>query len=692
MHPEGLNLLNKIYVVAAWVVLWTHYSLGAITLAAETDSASRVTGFEHAVAGSYDRVKTELGTWTATTGQLIIDDKHAKTGKQCLWLPGPHSVVELEVIGDVSPGDQLSFAAERWTSRSPFKFRIEKLSGKTWTEIFNGDNQIRVGRPFLSSVKVPLGETISGRLRFTVTSPPETGILIDDVVITKARPQTIVDVKTVPTSFPALVGNEACPLVKLRIETRGNLQPIHLKSLEMTLQGTSDLSDIDSVRVIGTGQSEVFAARDSAMASDPIKVTKESHSFAFEPSYCTLAEGVNFVWIACNLNATANIDNRVAATCNSITFSNGVTFDLKSEPNIQRMGIALRNQGDDDAHTYRIPGLITTNQGTLIAVYDVRYRNGGDLPGDIDVGMSRSVDGGRSWEPMKIIMDMGDDPAHRYDGVGDPAILVDRDTGTIWVAALWSHGDRAWNGSGPGLTPDETGQMLLARSDDDGVTWSEPINITSQVKDPKWCLILQGPGKGITMRDGTLVFAAQYQDPPDKKRLPYSTIIYSKDRGKNWQIGSGAFGDTTEAQVVESQPGVLMLNCRYNRAPWRVVMTSHDLGKTWQKHSTSENTLIEPSACMASLIDIGRETTSGSGWLLFSNPNSKTQRQRITIKGSPDRGLTWPQSNQVLLDEGRCAGYSCMTMIDANTIGIVYEGSQAHMSFQRIALDEIIAP
>ena len=150
------------------------------------------------------------------------------------------------------------------------------------------------------------------------------------------------------------------------------------------------------------------------------------------------------------------------------------------------MGVALRNGGDDGVHTYRIPGLATTNKGTLIGVYDVRRRSGGDLPGDIDVGMSRSTDGGRTWEPMKVIMDMGNDPRWRYDGIGDPAILVDQTTGTVWVAATWSHGNRSWIGSGPGLKPEETGQLMLVRSDDDGVSWSEPINITEQVKKPEW--------------------------------------------------------------------------------------------------------------------------------------------------------------------------------------------------------------
>ena len=87
---------------------------------------------------------------------------------------------------------------------------------------------------------------------------------------------------------------------------------------------------------------------------------------------------------------------------------------------------------------------------------------------------------------------------------------------------------------------------------------------------------------------------------------------------------------------------------------------------------------------MASLIDTG-------DWLLFSNPDSTQGRHRITIKASPDRGKTWPNANRLLLDEGRGRGYSCMTMIDENTVGILYEGSQAHMTFQRIPLCDLKA-
>lgn len=95
---------------------------------------------------------------------------------------------------------------------------------------------------------------------------------------------------------------------------------------------------------------------------------------------------------------------------------------------------------------------------------------------------------------------------------------------------------------------------------------------------------------------------------------------------------------------------------------------------------------------MASLIDVDRELGRDTGgWLLFSNPNSLHGRRRLTIKASPDRGQSWPQEHQLLLDEGSSAGYSCMTMIDEQTIGILYEGSQAQLTFQRVPLSELIS-
>lgn len=660
-------------------------------LAARTaaQSADATTSFEDAAPGEFAALSTTPGVWRPLVGRTIVDDKHARTGKQCLHITGGESSsVELELSPSADPAGVLTFHAERWTRRGPFSFRIEKDNGTGWQEIYNGDSQLRVGRAFLTRVRVPLADTRIRRLRFRVTSPSGTGVLIDDLRIARPRPQRITTVRAVPVTFPVLLGTKGSPVTKLEIVAEGELNPISLAEVSLTLKGTTDPADVDTV----------WLSRSADPWKELVPVTVASTDFSARSAEQTtlkpdarLEAGVNTFWLGLRVRANANIDHRVAATARSVLLSSGRRIRLDESQPPQRLGVAVRSAGSDGVHTFRIPGLVTTTRGTLIGVYDIRRRSGRDLPGDIDVGMSRSTDGGRTWEPMRVIMDMGADPKWKFDGIGDPAVLVDHMTGTIWVAATWSHGNRSWNGSGPGMSPEETGQLMLVRSDDDGLTWSDPINITAQVKRPEWSFLLQGPGKGITMKDGTLVFAAQYQDTPELGRLPRSTIIYSRDRGVSWQIGTGAFDDTTESQVVELEPGTLMLNCRYNRKSARVVMTTRDLGATWQEHPTSQRALIEPRACMASLISAGGATEDGGRkWLLFSNPNDPQQRHRLSIRASPDSGRTWPAEHLLLLDEGRSAGYSCLTMIDRDTIGILYEGSRAHLTFQRIPLRDVV--
>lgn len=677
--------LHQIFLFPISTLLFFIYS---------TAEAQQTISFEQVQAGTFDTLHTAIGTWTPETGKTLVDNRHAKTGNQCLQLTGgQRTSVTLDLADNADTSGKLTFWAERWTSRAPFSFRIEKSSGDDWKPVFNGDQQVKVGRSFLSHVNVPLGDSTIRRLRFTVTSPPNTGILIDDIRLAPATDQRIVSVEAIPLTLPALVGNIASPLLKLKIQTTGSLNPISLTQLQASVNWTQ--GDVKTAQVYFTGPTSQF--RPATQFGKPIETPQALDSPVTIIGKQSLEDGDNYVWIACQLSKTANIDHKITTQCFELKFSNGHIVKVHGKSK-QRLGVALRKAGDEGIHTFRIPGLATTIQGTLIAVYDVRRRSGGDLPGDIDVGMSRSTNGGQSWDSMKIIMDRGNDPNWRYDGIGDPAVLIDQNTGTIWVAATWSHGNRSWRGSGPGLKAEETGQFMLVRSDDDGVSWSKPINITKQIKKPELSFILQGPGKGITMQDGTIVFAAQYLDPPNltdntAHRLPHSTIIYSKDHGQTWKVGTGAFDDTTEAQVVELEPGVLMLNCRYNRKASRVVMITRDMGQTWQQHPTSERSLIEPGACMASLIDVGQEIGKPANqWLLFSNPDSRRGRSRITIKASPDQGISWPIQNQLLLDEERSAGYSCMTMIDDETIGILYEGSQAHMTFQRIPLADLSQP
>ena len=512
------------------------------------------------------------------------------------------------------------------------------------------------------------------------------------------------------TRIPVLIERQDNELFNLRIDAT---QSQVLNDVKLSFGKEVNLNEIEAVKLYygGTESSErkgktYFAPVDYIPSNTPGK------TLAANPSYSILkAEvkapkrdvvlkvdqklypGVNYFWVSLQMKPTASVLAKVSVEMTGVTMDNR-TAPVKVVRNADThyMGVGVRHAGDDGVAAYRIPGLATSNKGTLLGVYDVRHNNSADLQEYVEIGLSRSTDGGQTWEKMRIPMSFGEHEGlpKAQNGVGDPAILVDRKTGTIWIIAAWTHGmgnGRAWWNSQPGMDMHHTAQLMLVKSDDDGKTWSEPINITEQVKDPSWYFLLQGPGRGISMDDGTLVFASQYIG---SDRIPNAGIIYSKDHGKTWHISSLARTNTTESQVAEIEPGVLMLNMRDNRGGSRAVSTTTDMGKTWKEHVSSRTSLQEP-VCMASLISVkAKDNVLGKDILLFSNPNDTKNRHSITIKASLDGGVTWLPENQLLLDAGWGWGYSCLTMIDKETVGILYESSVAHMTFQAIKLKDII--
>lgn len=356
-----------------------------------------------------------------------------------------------------------------------------------------------------------------------------------------------------------------------------------------------------------------------------------------------------------------------------------------------RPGVTVRTEGDDGVAAYRIPGLVTAGDGTLVAVYDVRYNSSVDLQEHIDVGSSRSRDGGRTWEPMRIVMSFSGHGGlpDSQNGVGDPCVLYDPASGDILVAAAWTHGmggRRAWNNSRQGNEVGRTGQLVIARSSDGGISWSEPHNVTPMVKDSSWHFMLQGPGRGMVMDDGTLVFPVQFID---SLRMPSASIMYSRDGGRSWSVGTAARSNTTESQAVQLSDGSIMLNMRDNRGGSRAVCVTSDMGRSWQEHPSSRKALSEP-VCMASLLRVkAGDNVLGRDLMLFSNPASQTHRRDMTVRLSLDGGHTWPQEQTVLLDEGYGWGYSCLTMVDSDTVGILYESSAGHLVFQTVGLEEL---
>lgn len=512
------------------------------------------------------------------------------------------------------------------------------------------------------------------------------------------------------TRIPVLIERQDNELFNLRIDAT---QSQVLNDVKLSFGKEVNLNEIEAVKLYygGTESSErkgktYFAPVDYIPSNTPGK------TLAANPSYSILkAEvkapkrdvvlkvdqklypGVNYFWVSLQMKPTASVLAKVSVEMTGVTMDNRTApVKVVRKADTHYMGVGVRHAGDDGVAAYRIPGLATSNKGTLLGVYDVRHNNSADLQEYVEIGLSRSTDGGQTWEKMRIPMSFGEHEGlpKAQNGVGDPAILVDRKTGTIWIIAAWTHGmgnGRAWWNSQPGMDMHHTAQLMLVKSDDDGKTWSEPINITEQVKDPSWYFLLQGPGRGISMDDGTLVFASQYIG---SDRIPNAGIIYSKDHGKTWHISSLARTNTTESQVAEIEPGVLMLNMRDNRGGSRAVSTTTDMGKTWKEHVSSRTSLQEP-VCMASLISVkAKDNVLGKDILLFSNPNDTKNRHSITIKASLDGGVTWLPENQLLLDVGWGWGYSCLTMIDKETVGILYESSVAHMTFQAIKLKDII--
>lgn len=511
--------------------------------------------------------------------------------------------------------------------------------------------------------------------------------------------------------LPVLTLKEANPVLRLELIKSGEDARL-IKDIVCSLKGTTRLDDIESVCLYAAAKNGSFSAKTLLTAPQPAtsKVT-----FKYPLS---LQADTTIVWLSVKLKDKIDLAHRIQLSCTAVKTDLGKVSPITVRPLVAlRTGVAVRQYQQDGVHTSRIPGIATSQKGTLLAVYDARYDTSRDLQGDIDIALNRSFDGGATWQPMQVVLDRkewGGLP-EKYNGVSDACVLVDRQTGAIYVAGLWMHGvldgktgrwvegitkdSTRWihqwhaKGSQPGLGVKETSQFLITKSLDDGQTWSEPINITAQTKHPEWWLFAPAPGHGITLKDGTLVFPTQGRD---KEGLPFSNITYSKDGGNTWVTSRPAYHNTTECMAVELSNGDIMLNMRDNRnhgnkeVNGRRICVTSDLGETWTEHPTSRKALVEPT-CMASL---HRHTYRHKGVeksiLLFCNPESYNSRDHMTLKVSFDDGRTWSADRKILLDEYGSFGYSCITSVDESTIGVFYESSQAQMAFQQVKLEELI--
>ncbi|MCB1123980.1 MAG: glycoside hydrolase [Verrucomicrobiae bacterium] len=323
--------------------------------------------------------------------------------------------------------------------------------------------------------------------------------------------------------------------------------------------------------------------------------------------------------------------------------------------------------GEEGYSNYRIPAVITTREGTLLAFSEGRKENRSDS-GDIDMVVKRSEDNGRSWSKLQVVWDDGQNTC------GNPCPVVNQRTGRIVMLMTWNRGDDHGRDLHAG-TAKGTRRVFQTYSDDDGLSWKQAWEITSDVKDPSWWWYATGPGIGIQLEKGP--HKGRLVIPANHTARGYfgAHTLYSDDGGKSWSVSNVIKPTVNESQVVEVSDGRLMMNMRTQgvaettRPPngYRSLAYSEDGGATWSD-PVFDDELGDP-VCQASIIRFDKNH------LLFSNPKppisaNRGKRILMTVRASHDDGETWPY--QILITEGPSA-YSSLVRTPDGQVGLLYE-------------------
>ena len=339
----------------------------------------------------------------------------------------------------------------------------------------------------------------------------------------------------------------------------------------------------------------------------------------------------------------------------------------------------LFESGTSGYHTFRIPAIVTTTKGTLLAFCEGRKNSSSDT-GDIDLVMKRSHDGGKTWSDLSVIWDDG------LNVCGNPAPVVDRSTGTIFLLSTWNLGSDSESEIIVQNSKD-TRRVFVLQSTDDGLSWSAPKEITTSVKKPNWTWYATGPCHGIQTEkgpaQGRLIIPCDHIEAVTNEY--FSHIIYSDDHGKSWKLGGATPQEqVNECAIAELTDGRLMLNMRnYDRTQnTRKISISENGGLQWG-NIYPDLTLIEP-ICQASLLTHSF-ADNGAGKMLFLNPANETQRVNMTLRLSVDEGKSWAKS--LVLHPGPSA-YSDMTVLTNGNVGCFYEAGYVS-PYQGIVYQEV---
>lgn len=455
-------------------------------------------------------------------------------------------------------------------------------------------------------------------------------------------------------------------ILRSMTEYEGNTDSIALQSVLINLDATTDINDVKSVKVYTTGLS---SSQNNKYLDKAVLIgscTPQEGDFLCETNGY-LYKGINYLWFAVDVDDDAEEGNSIDMSVLSLNV-NDEAYDVKNpSPAGSREIILARTTllrpGDYNSTNYRIPAVITARDGSIVAVTDKRKYNNGDLPEDIDILCNVSKDGGHTWtEPYTIAYGTG-----YKQGYGDCALALTNDENGIIAAFVGGPG--FW-----GSTPTNPLRMYISRSHDNGMTWSEPEDITHFVygaecedeERKEWLGGFFGSGNGLLTSTGRIMFVIAMREN-NTREVVCNYAVYSDDNGQTWQVSGRASVGGDEAKVTELVDGRILMSIRRNGYRWYNI--SEDGGVTWQE-TTSEWTDIVAPACNGDLI---RYTSVNDGYdknrLLHSVPEGSS-RKNVTVYVSYDEGESW-QTKKCIVPYN--SAYSSLCVLPDNTIGLYVE-------------------
>ena len=349
---------------------------------------------------------------------------------------------------------------------------------------------------------------------------------------------------------------------------------------------------------------------------------------------------------------------------------------IASEPEFSDVFTA----GRDGYKSIRIPSVVVTRKGTVLAFAEGRATASDQAHNKIV--LKRSTDGGKSWSDLKVVADDG------VNSLNNPTAVVEQHTGRVFLMYQRIPGN-IHEGSKDiqtGYDGDKVYRSFLTSSDDDGVTWSHPVEVTHGTKHPEGATtIASGPGIGIQLTRGTHAgrLVIPFNEGPFWQWQNYAA--YSDDRGATWHFGENAPGalvpdakqghrsQINEVQMVELCDGSVRLNSRqFAGARVRKTAISKDGGVTWSQ--IEDVPALRDPSCMASIFRYSFDGGEGHGQILYSGPDSG-KRDNGTVHLSLDDGATW--TAQRVFWPGSFA-YSVLTKLADGTVGCLFETDGAN--------------